>query len=178
MRYGNRGKTFEQMIQTSNQQYKFQDKAVIQKIPTPVKVLDIDSYSGKIRSGFYEQKSTVDYLGTYQGVPIAFEAKETNVKTRFDLSNIKEHQYHFLKSWIKSGGVGFILVQFSKLDEVYYLSFDLLEEFWEQMNSGGRKSIPYEELAKEEYEIGSKGMIVVDYLPVVDNILDDNDKST
>ncbi|MGM0501374.1 MAG: Holliday junction resolvase RecU [Bacillota bacterium] len=177
MKYGNRGKSFELMIQTSNQQYKFQDKAVIQKIPTPVKVLDIDSYTGKIRSGFYEQKSTVDYMGTYKGVGIAFEAKETNVETRFDLSNVKEHQYDFLKSWVQSGGIGFVLVQFSTLDEIYYLPFSLLAKYWEKMNKGGRKSIPYKEIAKEEYEIDSEGMIIVDYLSIVNNILNNN-KST
>ena len=177
MRYGNRGKSFETMIQTSNQQYKFQDIALIQKIPTPVKVLDIDSYTGKIRSGFYEQKSTVDYMGTYQGQAVAFEAKETNVETRFDLSNVKEHQYSFLKSWVNSGGLGFILVQFSALDEIYFLPFSLLEEYWEAMNNGGRKSIPYKKIAKDKYRVGNDGMIIVDYLSIVDNILN-NDKST
>ncbi|MBM7555817.1 Holliday junction resolvase RecU [Halanaerobacter jeridensis] len=177
MRYGNRGKSFEKMIQTSNQQYKFQNKAVVQKIPTPVKVLDINPQTGNIRSGFYEQKSTVDYMGTYQGIALAFEAKETNVETRFDLSNIKEHQYSFLKSWVASGGIGFILLQFSTLDEIYYLPFGLLEEYWEQMNNGGRKSIPYNEIAKEDYKITNDGMIVVDYLAVVDEIfLDDSEE--
>lgn len=170
MRYGNRGKSFEKMIQTSNQQYKFQNKAVVQKIPTPVKVLDIEPQTGNIRSGFYEQKSTVDYMGSYQGTALAFEAKETNVETRFDLSNIQEHQYRFLQSWVASGGLGFILLQFSTLDEIYYLPFSLLEEYWEQMKQGGRKSIPYDKIAKEEYKITNDGMIVVDYISVIDKI--------
>ena len=175
MRYGNRGKSFEKMIQTSNQQYKFQNRAVVQKIPTPVKVLDIDSHTGNIRSGFYEQKSTVDYIGTYKGYALAFEAKETNVETRFDLSNIKEHQYNFLKSWRASGGIGFVILQFSTLDEIYYLPFSLLEEYWEKMDEGGRKSIPYSEIAQEKYQITNDGMIVVDYLAVVEQIfLDDS----
>ena len=179
MRYGNRGKSFEKMIQTSNQQYKFQDRALVQKIPTPVTVLDIDSQTGNIRSGFYEQKSTVDYMGTYQGYAIAFEAKETNVETRFDLSNIKEHQYNFLKSWRASGGIGFVILQFSALDEIYYLPFALLEEYWENMNNGGRKSIPYNEIAEEKYKITNDGLIVVDYLAVIDDIfLNDSGEST
>ncbi len=52
-----------------------------------------------------KKKSTVDYIGLFKGVPIAFDAKETKIETRFDLSNIKEHQYHFLENWEKNGGI-------------------------------------------------------------------------
>lgn len=177
LNYANRGQTLENMLETTNKQYLFQDKALIQKIPTPVKVLDINSRTGKITSGFYKQKSTVDYVGTYEGIPLAFDAKETNVNTRFDLSNVKQHQYQYLKDWVLNGGIGFLIVYFNDLDEIYYLPFELLAKYWREMKQGGRKSIPYEEIANEKFLLSSKGLVLVDYLAVVDKIIEEKDKN-
>lgn len=171
MNYGNRGKQLEQMVETSNRQYSFQGRAIIQKIPTPVKVLDINSRTGKIRSGYYERKSTVDYIGVYKGIGIAFDAKETSVETRFDLSNIKEHQYNYLKKWVVSGGIAFLLLHFNTLDQSYYLPFELLKKYWEGMIKGGRKSIPYQKIAQKKYKIASNGLIILDYLDIIDDLI-------
>ncbi|MCK8817670.1 Holliday junction resolvase RecU [Natroniella sulfidigena] len=168
MNYGGRGKVLENMIETSNRQYSFQNRAVIQKIPTPVKVLNINSRTGKITNAFYEQKSTVDYIGTYKGRAIAFDAKETKIETRFDLSNVKKHQYQYLKSWVQNGGVAFLIIYFKTLDEAYYLPFSLLEEYWQGRLQGGRKSIPYQKIAKKKYKIGSQGLVILDYLEIID----------
>ncbi|GAB6098606.1 Holliday junction resolvase RecU [Halanaerocella petrolearia] len=169
--YANRGQKLENMIETSNQQYSFQGRALIQKIPTPVKVLDINSRTGKITNGFYKQKSTVDYIGAYKGVAIAFDAKETSVETRFDLSNVKKHQYQYLKDWVANGGIGFLIVYFNSLGEIYYLPFELLDKYWQDMRKGGRKSIPYIKIANEEMLINGKGLILVDYLAIVDKFI-------
>ncbi|AGB41457.1 penicillin-binding protein-related factor A, putative recombinase [Halobacteroides halobius DSM 5150] len=173
--YANRGQNLENMIETSNQQYSFQQRALIQKIPTPVKVLNINSRTGKITNGFYKKKSTVDYIGVYNGVSIAFDAKETSIKTRFDLSNVKQHQHKYLKQWNDNGGIGFLIIYFNKLDELYYLPFQLLDDYWQGMLQGGRKSIPYQEIAQKEFLIGSKGLVLVDYLSIVDKIIADKD---
>ncbi|MCK8827575.1 Holliday junction resolvase RecU [Natroniella acetigena] len=170
MNYGGRGKVLENMIETSNRQYLFQNRAVIQKIPTPVKVLNINSRTGKITNGFYEQKSTVDYIGSYKGQAIAFDAKETRIETRFDLSNVKKHQYNYLKNWAANGGIAFLIIYFNALDEAYYLPYSLLDEYWQGRLKGGRKSIPYQKIAKQEYKIGSQGLVVLDYLEVIDRI--------
>ena len=47
-----------------------------------------------------------------------------------------------------NGGVAFIILFYSRLDEAYYLRFRDVERFWERGKSGGRKSFTYEELDK------------------------------
>ncbi|WP_408954749.1 Holliday junction resolvase RecU [Natroniella sp. ANB-PHB2] len=167
--YANRGQGLEDMIESSNQQYFFQERALVQKVPTPVKVLNINSRTGKISNGFYEKKSTVDYIGLFEGYPIAFDAKQTKVETRFDLSNVEEHQYYYLADWAKNGGISFLVVYFSSLDEFYYLPFKLLDRYWQGVLQGGRKSIPYDEF-KERWKIKPKGLILVDYLSTLKEV--------
>lgn len=170
--YANRGQDLEDMIEQTNQQYLRQGQALVQKIATPVKVLSINKRTGKV-TGFYEKKSTVDYIGIHKGIPIAFDAKETKVETRFDLKNVKDHQYLHLASWTANGGIGFLIVWFSSLDEFYYLPFELLDKYWQGKLQGGRKSIPYEEIAKDEYEIKQgTGLVLIDYLEVVERMID------
>lgn len=172
-RYGNRGQGLEKMIEASNNQYLFQELATIQKIPTPVKVLDIDSKTGKIRNGFYEQKSTVDYTGVFKGKAICFDAKETKIETRFDLKNLKDHQYNHLKNWHESGGISFLLVHFKSQDEFYYLPFNKLREYEgyynNKWNYQGRKSIPYKEF-EEKWIIESNGLVLIDYLSKLEEL--------
>jgi recombination protein U len=167
--YANRGQDLEDLIETTNQIYIRQGRLLVQKIPTPVKVLKANQKTGKI-TGFYERKSTVDYIGVFQGTGIAFDAKQTSIETRFDLNNVKEHQYLFLSSWVASGGIGFLVVHFSSLDEFYYLPYELLDKYWQGKLRGGRKSIPYEEIAQSEYMV-SKQQVPVDYLSVVEKVI-------
>ena len=56
-----------------------------------------------------ENKATVDFLGAYKGVPIAFDAKHTKEK-RISWSRLESHQWEFLLQWEKCGGIAFILV--------------------------------------------------------------------
>ncbi|WP_027339950.1 Holliday junction resolvase RecU [Halonatronum saccharophilum] len=175
--YGNRGDWLEEAIEVSNKQYLYQGKALVQKIATPVKVLNINQETGRITNGFYEKKSTVDYIGIWKGRSLAFDAKETKVETRFDLSNLKEHQYLFLSSWVAQGGIGFLIVHFVTLDETYYLPFEVLDRYWQSMLDGGRKSIQYDVIAKEEHKIGSYGLIVIDYLSVIKDVIVDEKTS-
>lgn len=154
----NRGQELEDMINRTNERYDFLKEANIQKIPTPVKVLDLNQKTGKIRSGFYEAKSTVDYKGTAAGKSISFEAKQTNIKTRFDLSNISDHQYDDLEKTDQQNGVAFVIVRFTKLDENYYLPFEELKHW---IFDKERKSIPYDAF---EHRIRPDGLKEIDYL--------------
>ena len=154
MSYANRGKGLEQMIEYSNNVYRQKGVATVQKIPTPVKVLNVNR-NGKL-TGFYEKKSTVDYIGVWQGTGICFDAKETKIETRFDLSNVKDHQYGYMKDWHESGGLSFLIVSFVTLDEIYYLPFEKLR-YWKE--EADRKSIPYDEF---EWAI-HKTSVPVDY---------------
>ncbi|TDX52156.1 Holliday junction resolvase RecU [Orenia marismortui] len=170
--YANRGMELEEAIEYTNQEYFFKQRALAQKVPTPVKVLNINSRTGRITNGHYDKKSTVDYIGVYNGIPLAFEAKETAVKTRFDLSNIKDHQFYFLDHWQNNGGLSFLIISFTSLNECYYLPFEVLDQYWVQMESGGRKSIPYDVVAKDKYRIEQgKGMILLDYISVIKEVI-------
>ncbi len=171
MFFANRGRSLEKMIEVSNQQYILKNKAMVQKIPTPVKVLNINSQNGRIKNGFYEKKSTVDYVGVYDGLAITYDAKETQVDTRFDLKNIKEHQYNYLSNWQENGGFSFLIIYFTNLSEAYLLPFKLLQEYWKKSKKGGRKSIPYNQLAKDKYKIYSDGYIILDYISTIDQII-------
>ncbi len=171
MRFANRGQSLEEMIELSNQQYILKNKAMVQKIPTPVKVLNINSQTGRINNGFYEKKSTVDYVGVYNGLPLAYDAKETTVETRFDLKNIKPHQYNFLYNWKQNGGFSFLIIYFTNYSEAYLLPFAVLKKYWEKSQTGGRKSIPYDIIAKEKYKITSQGYIILDYISIIDRII-------
>ncbi|MGM0471911.1 MAG: Holliday junction resolvase RecU [Bacillota bacterium] len=168
--YANRGRQLETELETTNQYYNSQSIAKIQKIPIPIKVLNFNSQTGKITNAFYEKKSTVDYIGTYEGRTIVFDAKETKVETRFDLKNIKSHQYQYLKEQHQCGAVAFLLVRFKTLDETYFLPFELLAEYMEQRYQGGRKSIPYDEIAQDKYLLQPRGLALLDYLSIVDQI--------
>lgn len=171
--YANRGQDLEDMITAANQRYWHTGRALVQKIPTPVKVLDINSRTGKITNGFYEKQSTVDYIGVYDGRGIAFEAKSTNVETRFPLKNIKEHQFQHLLDWDNHRGISFLIVQFKTLDEIYLVPFELLNEYWANKMSGGRKSIEYDRISSECFEIESNGLVCLDYLSALDKLLED-----
>ncbi|MCK8824715.1 Holliday junction resolvase RecU [Fuchsiella alkaliacetigena] len=169
MSYANRGQALEDMIELTNNQYLRQGRALVQKIETPVKQLSKISRNGTFKA-CYKKKSTVDYLGIYKGQGIAFDAKQTKVETRFDLKNVKKHQYLYLTSWVANGGIGFLIVHFAIQDEFYYLPFKLLDRYWQAKLKGGRKSIPYDEVAKKKYRIdqGQSGALI-DYLSVIED---------
>lgn len=156
---GNRGMDFEQMIEMTNKRYSHVGMGLIEKMPIPIKVLDVyqkGRRKGQIKKAFYEEKAKCDYMGTVKcddyNVSVKFEAKSTNITTRFDLNNIKQHQYYNLKNWVKNGGIGFILVYFRELEKVYYLPFELLSKYYEdylKYPKKSRKSIPIKEFKSE-----------------------------
>ena len=98
--HANRGKLLENIIEYSNKQYKSKGLATIQKVPTPIKILKTLP-GGKIL-GFLEKKSTVDFTGVYNNTSVAFDAKQTSIKTRFPLENVESHQIRYMESYEKS----------------------------------------------------------------------------
>ncbi|MBO5372051.1 MAG: Holliday junction resolvase RecU [Lachnospiraceae bacterium] len=159
---GLRGSALEEFINRTNEKYLENGLALIQKIPTPITPINIDKESRHITLAYFEQKSTVDYIGAVQGIPVCFDAKECNTDT-FPLANIHEHQIEFMENFEKQGGVAFILISFTKRDEFYYMQFSLLKKFWQRAKDGGRKSFRYEEL-DSEFFIKSGGGVLVPYL--------------
>ncbi|WP_338114403.1 Holliday junction resolvase RecU [Tissierella carlieri] len=52
-------------------------------------------------SADHKEKSMLNFIGLYKGIPIAFDAKEAKEETRFPLSNIQPHQMEFIENWYK-----------------------------------------------------------------------------
>lgn len=170
---GLRGSTLEDLINHSNERYREQKLGLIQKIPTPITPITIDKESRHITLAYFEQKSTVDYIGVVQGIPICFDAKECAVDT-FPLQNIHRHQVEFMREFEAQEGVAFILLSFTARDEIYYVPFDEILKFWNRMEEGGRKSFTYEEVDKS-WRVTSNRDIFVHYLVMLQKDLERRD---
>ena len=170
---GLRGSTLEELINRTNEKYLENGLALIQKIPTPITPIKIDKEHRHITLAFFEQKSTVDYIGAVQGVPICFDAKECAVDT-FALQNIHAHKVYFMEQFEKQGGIAFFLIYYTKRDIFYYLPYEMLRYFWDRAQNGGRKSFRYEEL-NPDYVIPKKNGIEVPYLEAVKKDLEDRE---
>ena len=146
---------------------------MIQKIPTPITPISIDKESRHITLAYFDQKSTVDYIGAVQGIPICFDAKECGANT-FPLQNIHPHQVAFMEAFEQQGGIAFIILSYTQKNEIYYLPFARLKEYWKRMEEGGRKSFTYEEVDKA-WKIGSCRDILVHYLEMIQKDLTGRD---
>ena len=119
---GLRGSTLEDLINRTNEKYLENGLALIQKIPTPITPISIDKESRHITLAYFEQKSTVDYIGVVQGIPVCFDAKECAVD-RFALQNIHEHQVEFMRLFEKQGGIAFFVIYYTHKETLYYLPY-------------------------------------------------------
>ena len=62
---GLRGSQFETVINQANEKYRELRLGLVQKIPTPIKPVEIDD-NRHITLAYFEKKSTVDYIGVVQ----------------------------------------------------------------------------------------------------------------
>ena len=159
---GLRGSTLEDLVNRTNEKYLLNNLALIQKVPTPITPIQIDQESRHITLAYFDQKSTVDYIGVIQSIPVCFDAKECAVDT-FSLQNVHEHQIEFMKGFEKQGGIAFVLIFYTHKNQLYYLTFEKLYEFWRRAMDGGRKSFRYEELDMD-YVLHPAHGIFVPYL--------------
>lgn len=170
---GLRGSTLEEMINLTNEKYRANKLAVIQKVPTPITPINIDKTTRHITLAYFEQKSTVDYIGTVQGIPVCFDAKECAEDT-FPLQNVHEHQVAFMREFEEQKGIAFLLIYFKKQDVFYYLPFEALERYWERAESGGRKSFRFDEL-DPHYQISTHNGVFIHYLEMLRQDLENRD---
>ena len=126
---GLRGSTFEELINHTNEVYSDNSLCLIQKVPTPITPINIDKETRHITLAYFDKKSTVDYIGVVQGIPVCFDAKECNTDT-FPLQNIHEHQMDFMEKFEAQDGVAFFLIYFTKREEFYYMTFAETLKFW------------------------------------------------
>lgn len=166
---GLRGSGLEELINLTNEKYRQNRLALIQKIPTPIKPITIDQSTRHITLAYFDQKSTVDYIGAVQGIPVCFDAKECAEDT-FPLSNVHEHQLSFMHEFEEQGGVAFLLIFFRNKDIFYYLPLRTLDEFEKRAENGGRKSFRFDEL-DPYYQISTHNGVMVHYLEMIDKDL-------
>ena len=110
---GLRGSTLEELINRTIELYLEHGLALIQKIPTPITPINIDKDHRHITLAYFDQKSTVDYIGAVQGIPVCFDAKECATDT-FPLQNIHPHQIRFMQNFEKQNGISFLLIYFMR----------------------------------------------------------------
>ncbi|MEG0320022.1 MAG: Holliday junction resolvase RecU [Niameybacter sp.] len=153
---GLRGSVLEETINVTNEKYRELHLAMIQKIPTPIKPITIDKAKGVITLAYFDQKSTVDYIGVAQGTSICFDAKETT-KEALPLANVHLHQIEFMEDFERQGGESFLIVYFKKYDRYFLLTLGVLKHHYQISAGGGRKSISYSAF-DPEYEIFIEGI--------------------
>ena len=149
---GLRGSMLEEALNMTNEKYRREKLALVQKIPTPITPMEFDKEHHHITLAYFEQKSTVDYLGNVQGIPICFDAKECAADT-FPLQNIHEPQVEFMTEFEEQEGISFLM------------------RFWDRARRGGRKSFRREEL-DQEYQIRVQGEVFIHYLEALQKDLD------
>lgn len=168
--YANRGRGLEVLIEQANRLYRLKNIAVVQKVATPTKVLQ-DRYG---RTKVVREKSTVDFVGVWRGVALAFDAKQTREK-RFPLSQLHEHQYEFLRAWTECGGLAFLLIEVEAMTaraRFHILPFRELERYWTRWKSGGRASLSAEELNALPRVRPGRG-VALDYLATLEEMMAD-----
>ncbi len=156
---GLRGSGLEELVNRSNEQYREKGLALIQKVHTPITPVRFDKETRQITLAYFEEKSTVDYIGAVQGIPVCFDAKECRTDA-FPLSNVHEHQIRFMMDFEKQDGIAFLLLYFVKQDRYYYLRLKKLLEFIERKENGGLKRFKYGELEDEFFLKPEKGIFV------------------
>lgn len=169
--FGNRGMGLESDLNSTNDYYASLDKAYIYKKPTPIKITKVDYPSrdkAVITQAFFTVPSTTDYNGIYKGKYIDFEAKETKNKTSFSLRNIHPHQIKHLRNIYNHGGIAFLIIRFTDLNETYLLMANKLVEFIE---NNTRESIPITYFRDNAYLIKDSYAPRIDYLKIIDQII-------
>lgn len=165
--YANRGMPLESLINDANNYYNTNNIALIYKKPTPITIGNVNYDKNKkiLTKGYFNTKSTLDYVGIYKGKYIDFDAKSTTSKTSFPLSNIQTHQLKHIENVLSHGGISFLIIEMN--NNVYLLKgIDLLSF----IHNNKRKSIPYDFIKEFGYEIKLKYNPVLDYIKIVDKI--------
>ena len=173
--HGLRGSTLEALVNMTIDRYREDGLALIQKIPTPITPVEIDQESRHITLAYFDQKSTVDYIGAVQGIPVCFDAKESKIDT-VPLANVHEHQMAFMDDFEKQDGIAFFILLLTHRDELFYIPYRTMKRFWDRAEAGGRKSFTYDEL-DPDFFLGTEGKTQVSILRGIQRDLDRRDSA-
>ena len=169
IKFDNRGMDLENDINITNEYYASNNIAYIYKKPTPIQVTKVDYKNNSviIKEAYFKEPSTTDYNGLYKGKYIDFEAKETNSKTSFPLSNIHKHQIQHIRNITNNGGTCFLIVRFTTLNRNYIL---MGNDFINYIDGNTRKSVPIDYFEEKGYLIELSYVPRLDYIKVLDKI--------
>ncbi len=164
---GLRGSVLEDQINIANESYRKQGIALIQKIPTPIKPVEFDSARRTITLAYFDQASTVDYIGVLQGIPLCFDAKETG-EASLPTGNIHPHQVDFMREFTRQKGLAFLLVHFTRDDAYYLLPFEVLDTFFNEKGEHKDVKSISRKYFEERFRIEEqKGGVTLHYLKAV-----------
>ena len=79
-----------------------------------------------------------------------------------------------MEAFERQGGIAFILLDFTALQEVYYVPFRDILRWWNRGKNGGRKSFTYEEL-DQSYQVTVKNGTLIHYLEMLQKDLESRD---
>jgi recombination protein U len=156
--HANKGMALEKLIEKACEQYEANGIANIKKVSTPWTVI---RKGPRIVNAFPSGPSTVDFMGDVKGRSICFEAKKTENKTSFPLSNFEDHQIEFMRNW---KGIKFVIIEFTAKNKVFYCTWEFIHNWWNEYKGDGRKSIPYSSFDAMCLEVKQHEGIVLDYL--------------
>lgn len=167
------GQAFENLIEYANSAYLRNGEAYVNKREVAVSITS--NRVGKI-TGHLKEASLTDYEGILKGGrSIQFEAKTTEILTRFDLSKIEEHQVDFLEASAKMGAMSFLLVNFSELCSTFVVpSWYVVESYreWRRMKGTkkARASLPIDEIRHYGMLVKSSPNCPLDYIRVASDL--------
>jgi recombination protein U len=159
---GLKGDALESLIEETHLQFKRQGLGIVEKVPTSVKVTKIDN-KGCVCEGYFEKKSTVDFVGLIQGIGVAFDAKET-MNPSLPLQNIHDHQIEFMIHYEKQKGLAFIICHYKKVDRYFLIPIHIILEHIRS----GKKSISYKAIP-EIFELKYQYNGLLNYIPVLNS---------
>ncbi len=84
-----RGSMLEESLNMTNEKYRREKLALVQKIPTPITPMEFDKEHHHITLAYFEQKSTVDYLEMCRGFPSVLMPRsvpQTHFRCRISMS--------------------------------------------------------------------------------------------
>ena len=121
------------------------------------------------------ESGDLDFVGDFRGFGVSFDAKSTQVNTRFDLKLIKKHQAVIVKRAHARGALAFFLVEFSRLEagpRYWCLTWPVLRSWWDAFDHDGEPaSIPAAVFEAECLEVVRAGN-VLDLVAAVRQLLE------
>ena len=139
-----RGMNLEEDINLTNEYYLSHDIAVIHKKPTPIQIVKVS----------YPERSSAKIVEAYFRTPLSFP-----------FTNISLHQINHLDKVIHHGGIAFLIIAFTKVNEVYLLDASFMVEAYRKND---RKSLRYETIKEKGHLIRQGFLPRLHYLEIID----------